>query len=287
MNYAILTDAACDLDPGMSNEAGFAVVPMEFIQGSETCSHTPFADTQLLKEFYNRQRDGILSKTSQIAAFQYETVMRSWLDRNYSVLYLALSGGLSSTYQTARLTGEKLQSQYPGLFVSVIDTKAATGGMGILAERAVRNRENGMSILENTADIQIAVQHIRHWFLVSDLMYLQRGGRISMAAASVGTLFHVHPILTIDTDGKLKIIGKARGKHKAVRELTERYDRYSTEETSDPVYVVDADAPDIGEMIQDKLLKNHPNLTIRRCTLSPIIGTHTGPGMAAIIHIGR
>ena len=287
MSYVILTDAACDLDPGMNSEAGFAVVPMEYLQGSETCSHTPYADSQLLKEFYNRQRDGILSKTSQIAAFQYETVMRSWLDRDYSILYLALSGGLSSTYQTARLTGEKLQSQYPGLTVSVIDTKAATGGMGILAERAVRNRKAGMSIQDNTADIHNAIQHIHHWFLVSDLMYLQRGGRISAAAASVGTLFHVHPILAIDTDGKLKVIGKARGKHKAIRELTERYDRYCTEEMDDPVYVVDADAPDVGDLIQDKLLKNHPNLAIRRCTLSPIIGTHTGPGMAAIIHIGK
>ena len=287
MSYVILTDAACDLDPGMGSQADFAFIPMRYMQGGESCYYAPMMDSKAAKEFYEKQRSGMQCSTSQIPPYHYETAMSSWLEKGYSVLYLALSGGLSSTYLTAGMTGKKLQEQYPGLTVSVIDTKAATGGMGILAERAIRNRAAGMGIRENAADIENAVRHIHHWFLVSDLMYLQRGGRISAAAATAGTLFHVHPLLQIDPDGKLKVIGKARGNHKAVRELIESYEGTRTEKTDDPVYVVDADAPDVGELIQNKLLGMHPGLTIRRCMLSPIIGTHTGPGMAAIIHIGK
>lgn len=286
MNYVILTDSACDLSYDLKGLPDLDFIPMGYLQGGEPYSHMLFADSRAVKEFYSRQREGILAKTSQITSFKYEAVMRSWLDKGCSVLYLALSGGLSSTYQTASLTGIKLQNQYPGLRVIVIDTKAATGGMGILTERALRNRMAGMDIHENAMDLENAVLHLHHWFLVDDLAYLQRGGRISMAAAAVGTLFHVHPILQIDTGGKLKVIGKARGNHKAVRELMEHYEKYRTEDMNDPVYVVDGDAPETGDLIEKKLSKNHPGLIIRRCTLSPVIGAHTGPGLAAIIHIG-
>ena len=287
MRYVILTDSACDLDFEISSQPDLDFISMGYLQGSELYSHMPFDDPLAVKKFYNRQREGIPAKTSQVASSKYESVMRSWLDKGCSVLYLALSGGLSSTYQAARLTGIMLQKQYPGLRIIVIDTKATSGGMGILTERAIRNRTAGMSIQENAADLENAVFHLHHWFLVSDLAYLQRGGRISGATATAGTLFQIRPILQIDTDGKLKIIGKARGSHKAVRELTEHYEKDRTEKASDPVYVVDGDAPEIGKLIQDKLLDDYPGLAIRRCTLSPIIGAHTGPGLAAIIHIGN
>ena len=286
VKYVILTDAACDLDPGVLKTADLAVIPMEYIQQQETRTYDP-AENCDLKSFYDAQRNGDLTKTSQIAPRTYEKVMRAWMDQGYSILYLALSGGLSSTCQTACMAGEKLHVLYPYLQVIALDTKAATGGMGILVERAVRNREKGMSLSDNAKDLMDAVERLHHWFMVQDLKYLQRGGRVSAAAAAVGTVFQVRPLLKIDEKGKLQTIGKARGTKKAVGELLERYEENRTEDTEDPVYIIDADAPDTGDALEEKLRALHPELTIRRCTLSPIIGSHTGPGMAAIIHIGK
>ncbi len=287
MDYVILSDAACDLDPAAVKQENLDFIPMDYTRGTETLSHTPGAAPLLLKAFYEGQRKGDLTKTTQISPQRYEAAMRSCLDKGFSVLYLALSGGLSSTFQTAQKVGKELSGLYPEQKIVALDTKAATGGMGILVERAVRNRASGMNIMENALDLTEAIQHIYHWFMVPDLMYLMRGGRISAAAATTGTVFHIRSVLEIDQEGKLKTIGKARGDHKTIRELLEYYEIHHLDNSPDPVYVVDADAPEIGDRIREKLLSRHPELVIRRSTLSPIIGAHTGPGMAAILHIGK
>ncbi len=156
-----------------------------------------------------------------------------------------------------------------------------------MVERAVKNRSAGMSIHENAANLMDAVKHIHHWFMVQDLMYLQRGGRISAATAAAGSVFHIRPILQIDSSGKLQMIRRAHGTNKAVNLLLEYYEENRAAASGDPVYVVDADAPEISEKVSEKLLTAHPELSIRRRSLSPIIGAHTGPGMAAIIHLGK
>lgn len=287
MAYVILSDAACDLEPGIIKQENLSFLPMDYTWGMETLSHSPGAPLQSLKAFYDGLRKGNLAKTTQISPQQYEAAMRPWLDNGYSVLYLALSGGLSSTCQTARRISDQLLENYPEQKIIVLDTKAATGGMGILVERAVRNRASGMEITENALDLTDAIQHLYLWFMVPDLMYLLRGGRVSTAAAAAGTVLHLRPLLRIDPDGYLKTIGKAHGEHKSIRELLEYYEKYRLDESADPVYVIDADAPEIGDQIQKKLISLYPGIIVRRCPLSPIIGAHTGPGMAAIIHIGK
>ena len=287
VNYAILTDAACDLDASVTEREGLAFIPMEYSLGNEMRESRHPEDPAELKAFYDGQRKGDLTKTSQISPLAYENAMRPWLEKGCPVLYLALSGGLSSTCMTAQTVAVKLRARYPGLSVTVVDTKAATGGMGILTERALRNRDAGMDIAENAADLAGAIARIRHWFLVQDLLYLQRGGRIGSATAAVGTILQIRPILKIGEDGKLQTIGKAHGTNKAVRDLLDRYEQTRAEDFRDPVYVIDADDPETGEKLRGALLEAHPLLTVRRCTLSPIIGAHTGPGMAAVIHIGR
>ena len=287
MKYAILADAACDVEPVVLKKPEVGIIPMEIMQGDRTSKYIPVASSETVKAFYAAQRCGEFAKTSKISPYDYEAAMRPWLDKGYSLIYLALSDGLSSTCQTAELVAKALEEEYPGQSVAVIDTKSATGGMGILLERAMRNREAGMSLSENKQNLIDAIKHIHHWFLVQDLDYLKKGGRISAATAAVGSALHIRPILQIDQYGKLVTIARAHGTHKAVNDLLERYKKYREGGNADPVYVLDADAPEIGDMLEEKLLALEPCLTVRRCTLSPIIGAHTGPGMAAIVHIGR
>lgn len=287
MPYVILTDAACDVDGSILKQADIGFIPMEYSLGNEMRSCAPPELPTILKAFYDSQRKGDLTKTTQISPLKYEAAMIPWLEKGYSVLYLVLSSGLSSTFDTAVAACGNLGHRYPSATILPLDTRAATGGMGILLERAVRNRKNGMGIRENAADLKETIPYLRHWFLVQDFQYLQRGGRVGAAAAAVGTVFHIRPILRIDESGALLVIGRTRGNHQAMRELIDHYEENRREGASDPVYIVDADALEIGERMKEKLLERHPDLTIRRCTLSPIIGAHTGPGMAAIIHVGK
>lgn len=284
-NYVILMDVSGDLDPSVVAQGEVEFIPMEYSLGSEmrVCSKPESRETLTL--FYNGQRNGDFTKTSQISPYMYESYLKPFLEAGKSVLYLCLSSGLSSTYQSALMAKNTLKEEYPDVDFYPVDTLAATGGMGVLAERAIRNRKNGMSIEENAADITSATKHIHLWFMVQDLMYLKRGGRVSAASAMIGTALNITPILYVTKEGKLDTIAKKRGSKAAVKYLISKFTETYDASSDDVIYVIDADIPSLGDTIEAEVRKLYPNATIRRSGLSPIIGAHTGPNMAALIHL--
>ena len=287
MSYQIIMDVSGDVRPEFAEEKGIGFIPMEYSIGDEMRTCAGMEGAEILKKFYDGQRGGDLTKTSQISPYMYEEFFSPIFEAGDSVLYLCLSGGLSSTFQSSNVAKAALEEKYPGCKLYPVDTLAATGGMGVLAERAVRNREAGMSLEENYADLVEAAHHIRHWFFVQDLMYLKRGGRVSAATAVVGTMLNVKPILKIDEVGKLVTFDKKRGNKAAGKALLDLFKESYDAAAGDVIYVIDADAPDQGAYLAAEVEKAAPGATVRRMTLSPIIGAHTGPGMAAICHMGK
>lgn len=286
MNYLIAVDAAADIDQAFFAQNNICLFPMDYSLGDEMVSCTTMESEEKLKVFYQAQANGELTRTSQITPYLYRKYVIPYLKEGTSLLYLTLSSGLSSTYGSACSAAKSLREEYPEAELLPVDTLAATGGMGILAERAVRNRQKGMSLQENAEDLKEAVRHLQHWFLVSDMQYLKRGGRVSASAAAIASVLSIKPILQIDREGKLPVIGKARGTKAAVRELLRHYEEYCLP-GEDPVYICHADAPDTADLLEQKIRELTPDVTIRKRLLSPIIGAHTGPGMASIIHIGK
>ncbi len=287
MKYRIFADVSADIDLKYIGEDSISFIPMEYSLGEEmkTCDRPE--DRDALKVFYDGQRHGDLTKTSQISPFLYEQYVEETLKEGCSVLYLALSSGLSSTYQSALMAQEELKEKYPDVDFLPFDTKAATAASNILVERAVRNQQKGMSLEENYNDLCEARERVCAWFLVPDLMYLRRGGRISGATAVIGTALNITPILRIAPDGTLENFMKKRGTKGAMNAILELFEtHFDPTATEDPVYVVDADAPELGDYLETTLLEKHPGITVHRCVLTPIIGAHTGPGLAAICHMG-
>lgn len=287
MDYMIFVDGSADVDLQAVGEGNIKFIPMEYSLAGEMRVCDTMQDRQTLKDFYNGQRRGDLTKTTQISPYMYEEFFRPYMEKGISVLYLALSSGLSSTYNSALMARENLKEKYPNADFMPVDSLAATGGMGVLAERALRNRQNGMTAVENKADLINAAKKIKHWFLVQDLNYLKRGGRVSAATAFVGSALNIKPILKIDEEGKLITFAKKRGNNAAAAELVEQFKASYDENGDDVIYVIDADDRELGGILKAKVLELYPNRVVRRCTLSPIIGAHTGPGMAAICHMGK
>ncbi|MDE6241728.1 MAG: DegV family protein [Anaeroplasmataceae bacterium] len=285
--YVILMDVSGDIEQASVDKWDLKFIPMQYSLGDEMrTSNGPEAE-DVLKLFYDGQRNGDLTKTSQITPFQYEEYFEPYLKEGFSVLYLCLSSGLSSTYSAACLAKESLKEKYPDLDVYPIDTLAATGGMGVLAEIALKNREKGLSIEENRDDLLSLIPRQRNWFLVQDLKYLKRGGRISATTAVFGTMLNIKPILKIDDQGKLTTIAKKRGNKMAVQVLVDYFKEYYDPTAPNIVYICNADCKDLGDLLAEKILKEFPNVEIKQTTLSPIIGAHTGPGMLILCHVGK
>ena len=286
-DYIICMDASGDIIKEAASKNGIEFVPMEYSLGDEMRTSRGCESEELLKKFYDGQRNGDMTKTSQISPYMYEEYFRQFLKNGKSILYFCLSSGLSSTYQSSILAAENLKEEYPDVEVLPVDTLAATGGIGLLVEKAIENRTSGMDIHENFESVKALVPYLRHFFMVQDLMYLKRGGRVSAATAIVGSALNIKPILKIDENGKLTTIDKKRGNKAAMSALFAYFKENYNPELGNTIYICDGDTPDLAESLATKVQEAGPGIIVRRMMLSPIIGAHTGPGMLSMILLGK
>lgn len=286
-DYIICMDASGDIIKEKADENGIEFVPMEYSLGEAMRTSQGCESEELLKKFYDGQRNGDMTKTSQISPFMYEEYFKQFLKNGKSILYFCLSSGLSSTYQSSILAAENLKEEYPDAEVLPVDTLAATGGIGLLVEKAIENKKNGMDIHENLESVQALVPYLRHFFMVQDLMYLKRGGRVSAATAIVGSALNIKPILKIDENGKLTTIDKKRGNKAAMSALFTYFKENYNPKLGNTIYICDGDTPDLAKSLAAKVQEAVPGIIVRRMMLSPIIGAHTGPGMLSMILFGK
>lgn len=286
MSYLIVMDASADIDSKVFIEEDIRFIPMQYSLNEEMRESKGIESEELLKSFYDSQRSGELTKTTQITPYQYINFFSKLLNEGYSILYLSLSSGLSSTYQSAMLAASELNDEHKDEKVYVVDSLGATGGIGVLLELACKYRKEGKSIEENCALLNNAKLKLHHFFMVQDLMYLKRGGRVSGATAVVGTVLGIRPILKIDENGKLVNFAKRRGNKLALEELAKLFNE-NYELNDSPIYIVDGDAKELGDFLASEIKKIAPKAVVKRNMLSPIIGAHTGPGLVAVCFIGK
>ena len=285
-NYVIYTDTSADVSKEFLRNNELFFVPMNYTLGEEERVCRGMEDEDLLKKFYAGQRAGDLTHMSQITPQQYIDTFEKHLACGESVIYLSLSSGLTKTFDSARIAKMDMDEKYPDAKTYPVDTLSATGGMGLLAELAVNNKKSGMSAAENAANLEEMSHKVCHIFMVEDLMYLKRGGRISAATAVVGTVMNIKPILVIDQEGKLITVAKKRGEKLALRELMTRYLDSRDTRYGKNAYITHADAGERPAILEEMLKRHDPSVSYTEMFLSPIIGAHTGPGMTAIIFFG-
>lgn len=280
-------DASGDINPKFAKENNILFLPMNYTLSNEFRTCSEMESEEILHKFYNGQREGDLTKTTQITPFQYTEYFEKYIKQGISIIYLSLSSGLSNTFQSAQLASQELEEKYKDAKVIPIDSLSATGGIGVLVQLAVKNSKAGMSLEENADNIKEMTHSIHHFFMVEDLMYLKRGGRISGATAIVGSLLNFKPILEIDPNGKLVTIDKKRGKKQGLISLLSYFEQACDPSVTKDVYICHADCISSADYAKEEILKNHPDFNITVTMLSPIIGAHTGPDMVSILFLGK
>ncbi|MFQ9150581.1 MAG: DegV family protein [Blautia sp.] len=216
MSYQLYTDATADFCPEMAAPyAQIRVIPMELTVGEEAHTYGPGGDLTV-KAFYEELRNGKYASTSQINPAIYEEAFRKTLEEGKDILYLCFSSGLSSTYQSAQIAVRDLEEDFPERKIICIDTLCGSVGEGFLVREAARLQSGGYS-MENLADWVTAHRlDICHWFTVDMFDHLRHGGRVSAAAAAIGTVLQIKPMLHVSNDGKLEVVEKPRGQKKAM-----------------------------------------------------------------------
>ena len=211
--------------------------------------------------------------------------LREALAAGDDAIYIGMSGGISGTAHAASLAVEELKEEFPERKVASIDTYAASLGEGLLVVEAARMLESGASFDEIVEKISQRRHVMCQYFTVDDLAYLERGGRVSKAAAIVGTVLKIKPLLRGDEEGKIVLCGKTRGRKHSLTSLADFYEKLVTNKTEE-IGIAHADDAQSAQFLLDELRKRGFTGDCLTVCYEPVTGCHVGPGTVALFFYG-
>ena len=217
-DYIITVNSTVDTGKEWLKERNVPVIPLKYtIDGQEYTDMYGLSD----KEFFQKLREGKMSVTSQINPEEAKEMLEPYVKEGKDVLHLAFSSALSGTCNSMKIAAEELQEEYPEAKVIVVDTLCACMGEAMLLYYALKQKEAGKAIEEVAQWAEENKLHVCHNVTVDDLFHLHRGGRVSKTAAVLGTMVKVKPIIHMDDNGALQVIGKERGRKKSLHKIVD------------------------------------------------------------------
>ncbi|HJC38423.1 MAG TPA: DegV family protein [Candidatus Mediterraneibacter faecigallinarum] len=282
-NIAIMTDSNCGIMPDEGRDLGIYVLPMPVIIDGQT--YYEGIDITL-DEFFKKQTEGADITTSQPSPGDVEAMWTELLKTHDEVLFVPMSGGLSNTCQTAlMLSGE---DEFAGRVFVVNNRRiSVTQAQSVLDAKLLA--EEGKTASEIKEILEAEALDASIYIAVDTLEYLKKGGRITAAAAAIGTVLKLKPVLTIQGD-KLDSFAKARGLKAAFRimlnavknDISSRFSHLGEDSVLKVGIANTLMEPEKLEMFKDEMKKNFPDMELFYLPLTMSIGTHTGPGALGI-----
>ena len=283
-DFVITVNSTVDMPKEWLEERNVPVVPLHYTIDGET-----YEDMNGLtaKEFFVKLREGKMSVTSQVNPEEAKERMEQYVKEGKDVLHLAFSSGLSGTCNSMRIAAEELEEEYPGAKVLVVDTLCACMGEGLLLHGVLKQREQGKTIEEAAQWAEENKLHVCHNVTIDDLDHLHRGGRISRTTAVLGGMIKIKPMIHMDNEGKLQVIGKERGRKKALNRIVDMAAEQSEGWENDLILITHGDciedAQYVASLVREKM--GIENILINN--IGTVIGSHTGPGVVAVFCMGN
>ena len=282
----LFIDTDCELPYERADEAGITnIIRMPYT----ICGKEYFYDlgrTYNAKEFFTLVRQGNMPITSGLNSEIYKGYFEPFFRENEDILYLSFSSELSGTFKYMDIAVKELSEQYPKAKFRRFDTKSISMGSGLPIYVAGKMHQEGKSNDEIIAFLTDFIKRVHCLFSPNDLFHLKRGGRISGATATFGTMLQIKPIIRVNEDGKLASAGKVQGKNKLYGFLAEEVINNAAELDKYPIVILDADCKEDAQKIYDKIRAALPEADIWRYDIGPVIGTHCGADTIGVVYVG-
>ena len=283
-DYIITVNSTVDTGKEWLKERNVPVIPLKYtIDGQEYTDMYGLSDN----EFFQKLREGKMSVTSQINPEEAKEMLEPYVKEGKDVLHLAFSSALSGTCNSMKIAAEELQEEYPEAKVIVVDTLCACMGEAMLLYYALKQKEAGKTIEEVAQWVEENKLHVCHNVTVDDLFHLHRGGRVSKTAAVLGTMVKVKPIIHMDDNGALQVIGKERGRKKSLHKIVDMAVERSKGWDNEIIMITHGDcledAEYVAKLVREKM--GVENVFIHN--IGTVIGSHTGPGVVATFCMGN
>lgn len=242
------------------------------------------------EEFYNKIKEGCDTRTSLVNEDEYTSFFENFLKEDISVIHIELSSGISGSFNSARLAAERLNENYEAKVV-VIDSLAASSGLGLLVDSAVELKKQGKSFEEIVDFVENNKLNLHHWFFSTNLERYFKGGRISRASFVLGSFLNIYPFLNVSNEGKLIVRKKLHGiksvRKEVIKTVLENINNGTNYDGK--IFICHSDYLDEAKNIAKMLEEKFPNLKekIMINNIGTTIGSHTGVGTFAVFFYGN
>lgn len=289
MAIRIIVDSSADIEEDYARDHGIQIIPMTITFGNEEFAEG--VDITRTEFFQRLVETDELPRTSQIPPMVFQDIFQEIVTAGDTAVVITLSSHISGTYQSACIAAAPFKES-----VFVVDSENATIGERLLAERAWALREEGLSAADIAYCLDQEKKDIRLVASLDTLEYLHRGGRISGAAAAIGGLLSIKPVVGV-VDGDVVVLGKARGSKASRNMVFEEIEKAGGVDLTRPIWVAYSGLSDktARKYIADSLaiatekgLTSSPDEIEMPLTLvGAVIGTHVGPGGVAFAFFAR
>lgn len=278
MGIRILTDSVADIPKEIVEQLHIEVLPLtvNFEDGSYK-DGIEITKEEFYKKLSKAQK---LPTTSQITPGDFINVFERLTKKGDEVIAILISSKLSGTYNSAVSAKKHLEDEK----ITVIDSKLVTFVEGLIVVEAARMAAKGHSKSEIIDRVMYMKENIECKFIIDDIEYLKKGGRLTAGQALIGKLLNIKPIITME-DGSLVFDNKVRGKKKSIKWVINwlKENNYNLEEKT--VGLFHSDCYEFLMDLHEELSSNFNVKEIIEAKVGAVVGTHAGPGCIGIAFV--
>ena len=271
----IVTDSSAYIPPEAQEGLSIAVIPLWLLWDGE--SYQDGLDI-FPEEFYRRLKESkTLPTSSQPSAQEFVGFYQKVLVDADAIVSVLVSSKISGTIASA----EAAAAEHPELGVRIVDSNSSAMGLGLTVLAAARAAGEGKSVDEVVATAENMRERVNTIFVVDTLEYLHKGGRISGGKRLLGSALNIKPILHFE-EGQIRPLSQARTKRKALNQLLEIIEERLGGKRMQETAIMDVNSPEEGDMVADMVRERFKPTQLHRTIVSPVVGTHVGPGTVGI-----
>lgn len=284
MAFCIITDSASDVSEALKKEYNLHVIPTPV-----TIDGVDYLDEETIfpDQFYQIQAEGKDIKTYHISQYMFEEHFRPFAERGDEVLYICFSTGIAGTFQAANLAHDEIKEEYPDFNMTIIDSKCASVGYGLVVERLLRMQRNGAPKELLIEAAYFFCEHMEHAVTVMELDYLFKGGRLSRTSFLAGTVLDIKPIIIVDENGSLKAVEKVRGWKKAQKRILDLVGEKGKNLENQVIGVCYGTDKAAFDFLKEQLKERYQVKGFLEARVGCAIGAHTGSGILGIVFLNE
>lgn len=275
----IMVDTSADYTVEETKEKGIGLLPIHITMGDKD-----YRDAYDLtkEEFYDLLTGSSeFPKTSQPSLQDLLDAFEEAKENGDELIYITLSSSLSGTYQSAVLA--KNMAEYDKIYL--VDSLTATHMVRVLADHAKKLADDGVSAEKIVEELEDLKGRVKVYAALDTLEYLYKGGRLSKTSAVLGEMARIKPLITVNTNGEVAVVGKCMGKNKAITTLMKMIGD-SQIDPDFPRYSVYTQGLENSDIFENRVRESGIEIT-ERYQIGATIGAHIGPGVFGLIFVEK